>query len=264
MSDYEPSEPDAERVPAIVAKHRHQLKGANVLIQITSHSHSRLIDVGATSGIRVIQVSCDQVDFCDPSVLDQLVLQVSGFPGCCLLGSLPGDGWQRKANGFELWKTQKYLLGFLQVAAVVMSNGGEVAIEFPRDSTCWMYTEMQAFQDQFNLKSVCFEGCAFGITSLSGCPLKAPWRMLTTNRRLAQNLSVFECPHDHGTKHEGAHSLWPRISFYPDMFFRTVLVSLYPFAEEFNLPALPCVPSFPQVHREKDATSIHPHRRPHA
>eukprot|EP00439_Symbiodinium_sp_Y106_P001003 s10505_g1.t1 len=134
-----------------------------------------------------------------------------------------------------------------------MSNGGEVAIEFPRDSTCWMYTEMQAFQDQFNLKSVCFEGCAFGITSLSGCPLKAPWRMLTTNRRLAQNLSVFECPHDHGTKHEGAHSLWPRISFYPDMFFQTVLVSLYPFAEEFNLPALPCVPSFPQVHREKDA-----------
>ena len=253
LSDYEPSEPDAERVPAIVAKHRHQLKGANVLFQITSHSHSRLIDVGATSGIRIIQVSCDQVDFCDPSVLDQLVLQVSAFPGCCLLGSLPGDGWQRKANGFELWKTQKYLLGFLQVAAVVMSNGGEVAIEFPRDSTCWMYTEMQAFQDQFNLKSVCFEGCAFGITSLSGCPLKAPWRMLTTNRRLTQNLSVFECPHDQGTKHEGAHSLWPRISFYPDMFFRTVLVSLYPFAGEFNLPALPCVPSFPQVHREKDA-----------
>eukprot|EP00439_Symbiodinium_sp_Y106_P039826 s6676_g4.t2 len=150
------------------ATFRHQKPGALVLFEIVSHSGSRLTSVANETGVRVVSIPCDQVDFADPSVIDQLVSQVSALPGCCLCGSLFSYGCGFKQSGYGYWKAHRTILSFLQVASVVVANGGEVVLEWPQDSSCWMLPEVQAFEDQFGLRKVSFDGCAVGLVSLSG------------------------------------------------------------------------------------------------
>ena len=61
------------------------------------------------------------------------------------------------------------------------------------------------------------------------------------------------CSHSDATKHSSARALWPRVVHYPENFHQVLLVSLFPFADAFQSTALPCVPSLPQLHREKDS-----------
>ena len=96
-----------------------------------------------------MSIPCDQIDFTDPSIVDQLIDQVEAFPGCCLCGSLFSDGWGFKHSGYGCWKAHRTLLSFPQVASVVIKNGGEVVLEWPRDASCWLLPEVQAFEDQF-------------------------------------------------------------------------------------------------------------------
>ena len=255
LSDYEPSEVGAEEAPAVPATFRHQKSGALVLFEIVSHSGSRLTNIADESGVRVLSIPCDQVDFADPSVTGQLVCQVSAFPGCCLCGSLFSDGWGFRPSGYVYWVAHRRLLSFLQVASVVIANGGEVVLEWPRDAYCWMLPEVQAFEDQFGLRKVSFDGCAIGLMSLSGVPYDAPWQIMTSSKRTIANLQPFRCSHSDATKHSSARALWPRVAHYPESFHKVLLVSLFPFANAFQSPALPCVPSLPQpqIHREKDS-----------
>ena len=254
-SDYEPSEPGSERekAPAVVATHRHQMVGALTLFEIASSSRSRLSQVGALSGIKVITVPCDQLDLSDPVIIDQLVCQASALPGCCLVCSLGGDGWGRKASGYEQWRIQRMLLGVLRLSSTIILNGGEVIVDWPQDSSCWLFPEVQAFEDQFNLKKTCFKGCAVGLSSLKGVPFDAPWQILSSSKRAIDNFKPFQCIHSKDVKHESACSLVPRVAFYPETFHKVMLMSLFPFAEIFQTPAMPCVPSMPQLHREKDS-----------
>ena len=62
-------------------------------------------------------------------------------------------------------------LSFLQVASVVVADGGEVVLEWPQDSSSWMLSEVQAFEDQFGLRKVSFDGCAIGLGAFVGCTL---------------------------------------------------------------------------------------------
>ena len=128
LSDTEPSEVGVEEPPAIPAVFRHQKPGALALFEIVSHSRSHLTNVANESGVRVVSIPCDQADFADPSVIDQLVSQVSALPGCCLCGSLFSDGWGFRQSGYGYWKAHRTLLSFLQVASVVIANGGEVVL----------------------------------------------------------------------------------------------------------------------------------------
>ena len=201
----------------------------------------------------MVSIPCDQVDFADPSFIDQLVSQVSALPGCCLCGSLFSDGWGFKQSGYRCWKAHRTLLGFLQVASVVVADGGEVVLEWPQDSSSWMLSEVQAFEDQFGLRKVSFDGCAIGLGPLSGVPYDAPWQIMTSSKRTTDNFQPFRCSHSSATKHCSAKTLWPRVTHYPETFHKVLLVSLFPFANAFQSPALPCVPSWPQLHRDKDS-----------
>ena len=98
LSDYEPSEIGGEEAPAAPAIFRHQKSGALVLFEIVSHSGPHLSKIAGESGIRVVSIPCDQVDFADPSTVDQIIDQVTAFPGCCHCGTLFSDGWGFKPN----------------------------------------------------------------------------------------------------------------------------------------------------------------------
>ena len=177
-----------------------------MLSEIVSHAGSHFTNVANESGVRAVSILCDQLDFADPSVTDQLVSQVSAFPGCCLCGSLFSDGWGFRQSGYGYWKVHRTLLSFLQVASVVIANGGEVVLEWPQDSTCWMLPEVQAFEDQFGLRRVSFDGCAIGLVSPSGVPYDAPWQIMTSSKRTIDNFQPFKRSHSSATKHCSART----------------------------------------------------------
>ena len=113
--------------------------------------------------------------------------------------------------------------------------------------------------EQFALIEALCNGCAFGLVSKDNLPLLKPWRIVTSSKRLATNLSAYRCRHSHGYRHapvEGSESR--RSAFYPEPMARGIIASLFPFAQAFVAPALPCRPSLPQPHHENDVHPLKP------
>ena len=214
----------------------------------------------------MLRLCKEQVDLESPGSIEQLIDQVSATPGCSLHGALECKSWSAWSRlnaakhpdylqGLEEEREQsrKLLMQFIRVAAIVIHAGGEVSFEWPRHAAGWSLPEMIAFIDQFGLLEALFDGCRFGLVSHRGWPMRKPWKIVTTSRRLAGHLSQFRCVHGKEFKHdvvEGQDSR--RSAFYPEAMARAMLVSLFPYASAFVAPALPCVPSLPHCHREKD------------
>ena len=194
----------------------------------------------------MISAPCDQVDFADPLIVEQLVSQVAAlrFAFQRWLGS--------QTNGLQSLEAQRSLLSFLQVASVVIAHGGEVVLEWPQDSSCWLLPEVQAFEDQFDLRRVTFKGCVCPWACVAvRCAFDMPWQIMTSsNRTVEENFKPFKCTHASSVKHCQANALWPRAAQYPEAFHKVLLISLFPFSSAFQTPVLPCVPSLPQHHRE--------------
>jgi hypothetical protein len=98
------------------------------------------------------------------------------------------------------------------------------------------------FIADFDLSEALCDGCAFGMKDGNGHPILKPWRIVTTSRLLAQNMSKCRCTHERGFRHaqlEG--SLTPASAFYPPSMCTTALTSLFPWTAQ-TAPAMPTVP----------------------
>ena len=103
------------------------------------------------------------------------------------------------------------------------------------------------------------DGCAFGLVSKDNQPLLQPWRIVTSSKRLAANLSAYRCQHARGFRYapvEGSESR--KSAVYPEPMARVIIASLFPFAKTFVAPALSYRPSMPQAHRDNDAHPLKP------
>eukprot|EP00972_Heterocapsa_arctica_P060580 8936450-Heterocapsa_arctica.AAC.1 len=49
--------------------------------------------------------------------------------------------------------------------------------------------------EELYLKAVDFDGCAVGLVSTTGEPLLKPWRIMTDNQQVIENLYGFRCDH---------------------------------------------------------------------
>ncbi|CAE6955300.1 GIP [Symbiodinium natans] len=185
--EYEPSIPeDDEALPGVGALPacRHQKPGALVLYEFCCAPDSMIGHLGPELGVQVVRLCRESINLEDPLAIDQLIHQVSATPGCCIHGSLecgPWSAWSRMnlatKPGYlekltaEREKSRKLLLQFIRVAALVILQGGEVSFEWPRDAAGWSLPEIIAFVDQFNLLTVEFHGCAFGLDVRPPLPL---------------------------------------------------------------------------------------------
>ena len=70
-----------------------------------------------------------------------------------------------------------------------------------RHASGWSLPELIALMEQFALIDALCDGCAFGFVSNDNLPLLKPWRIVTSNKRLATNLSAYRCRHSHGYRH---------------------------------------------------------------
>ena len=97
-----------------------------------------------------------------------------------------------------------------------------------------------------------FDGCAVGLRSKKGVPIKKPWRVRTTSQRIVDVFKDKKCsceqPHE---KCEGSETA--RSAMYPPEMAFLITQALYPAkCSQQHAPAMPCAPlsTEPQEHRE--------------
>ena len=84
---------------------------------------------------------------------------------------------------------------FFIIAKEVLALGGDISFEWPREATGWKLDVLQKFIERFKLMTVHFDGCAFGLKSKKGNPIKKPWRIVTSSQTLVDSLSPHVCVH---------------------------------------------------------------------
>ena len=83
---------------------------------------------------------------------------------------------------------------------------------------------MVALIEQFALIDALCDGCAFGLVSKDNLPLLKAWRIVTSSKRLATNLSAYRCRNARGFRHapvEGSESR--RSAVYPEPMARVII-----------------------------------------
>ena len=88
---------------------------------------------------------------------------------------------------------------FVVVAREVIRVGGTIAFQWPRNCSYWHWPRVKKFHDEFDLVIAEFDGCAFGLKSDNGKPIKEPWRIATNMPTLfvAVNARVCDGLHEH-------------------------------------------------------------------
>ena len=147
---------------------------------------------------------------------------------------------------------------FIQVADICLAGGGDVSFEWPQFCQGWSEEPLKSWLEEKNLWMSTFPGCALGVTGKDGVPAKKPWRIATSNHRLAKNLSMLKCDHASHAPLEG--SFTRQSAFYPRPMCKLILESLFPFVVNRNVPLMPCVSTEKRSHalRLKPAWTVLP------
>ena len=233
---------------------------------------SQMGKTNADLDINHVRLCKEMVDLLDPSVVEQLEYQIREAAKVAppyLWASIPctsGSPWQhlnahkggkafKKRLAQQLYKSRQLFKVFVKIANLVRTLGGDVSFEWPQNSTGWNRDDVKAFFDARNedYHEAKFHGCSVGLKSRRGDPIKKPWKVMTTNARLAQALSQHQCTHspEEHQKCEGSETT--RSAMYPAYMCHTIASALYP-SKVVNqpVPSMPCVPSSEetQEHRE--------------
>ena len=96
---------------------------------------------------------------------------------------------------------------------------------------------MEQFAREYNLKWVGFDGCALGLKSSSGAPLKKPWCLYTNDIRIIQYFSQHVCPGNH-TQEETMGKNAKMSAFYTKELAQVLIECWYPQQWFKHVPAL--------------------------
>ena len=203
--------------------------------------------LGLTSGqcnINHIGLCKERIDLSDENQCSQLDYQIGEAAKVAppnLWSSIPctsGSPWQyinRRRGGaaymkrlaLQLRESKRLFKSFSKRAELVLKLGGTVSFEW-------------------------FDGCAVGLRSKKGVPIKKPWRVRTTSQRVVDVFKDRKCsceqPHE---KCEGSETA--RSAMYPPEMAFLITQALYPAkCSQQHAPAMPCTPlsTEPQEHRE--------------
>ena len=77
----------------------------------------------------------------------------------------------------------------------VRANGGNIVLEWRAYNDYWKRKEVIELIRKFELYDVQFDGCALGLKSRDGSPVKKPWRIVTDMPSVADALRPCKCTH---------------------------------------------------------------------
>ena len=152
-------------------------------------------------GCEVVRLTIDD-DVTTPEGLKKAIkaVSVTGMP-VLLWASIPctgGSPWAR-VNATKGASTRKLLAkrvrdfkniwrAFESVVAVAAQRGAIITIEWPRECAYWSYREVKRLMARHSFVTSDFDGCQYGLVSKApktrGKPIKKPWRLASTSRKL--------------------------------------------------------------------------------
>ena len=228
--------------------------GANMLLEFCCSPESQLGKTSSEHGIHVIRLHKAFADLMDPMVIEQILCFASSHPGISMHASIPCTPWsvwqnmaihrygQRYIDKLEQKRKQSLIMlrHCFMIARVVIEGGGHFSFEWPRFCSGWLRCELLEFIVEFDLSSAVFDGCSFGLVDKTGTAIKKPWRMVTTSKTLAHNLSQHTCMHKGKQEHSLAEgSKTAATAFYPPALCECIIRSL--FKSSNKVAAMPLV-----------------------
>ena len=220
---------------------------------------SQMKNTNSKYGIPHVCLSKEHFDLLDPNTQVQLSSMLgNSLPRPDMWASLPctsGSPWQRinrhkGDNTFarklarKIQESKHLFASFVLMANIILGVAGDVTFEWPRGCDSWEREDVKRFFDHHQDKfyTVDFDGCALGLKSSKGSPIKKPWRIKTTSKTLANEISKFRCQHTSDEHALAAGSETARTAFYPEPMTELIARCLYPeFVHVGPVPAMPIV-----------------------
>ena len=81
---------------------------------------------------------------------------------------------------------------FIELATIVLDQGGTVSFEWPAYCTGWGVESLAAFFTTRGFGQVVCHGCSLGLQH-RGRPVKKPWRVASTHRPILDGLAPYRC-----------------------------------------------------------------------
>ena len=114
-----------------------------------------------------------------------------------------------KRHALQVKESKRLFAEFAANAELVLARNGTVTFEWPKGCESWQRSDVkQFFDDHPEFMSVEFDGCAVGVKSTRGRPIKKRWRLMTTSKAIVKLFSSFQCPHK---PHEHDHAVGPKL-----------------------------------------------------
>ena len=227
--------------------------------------------MGITSekyGIPHIRLSKEFGDLTDPEVQAQVDYQIEACPRAPnMWGAIPctaGSVWQRLnaarlGPSFRAYlrrqksQSKKLFASFADRAELVLSRGGTVTFEWPRYNDGWEREDVKTFfANHPEFVEVLFDGCAVGMKSKDGKPIRKPWKLMTTSLRIKAFFENMKCSHDPSEHAKAAGSETARTAFYPQEMTELIISALYLSKVQVHAPAMPCVHPAPSPHEHRE------------
>ena len=207
--------------PAQVSKSKKKKKPRKTrpgrcMFEFACASDSQMHETFLEMGIPHIALSKEHLDLDDPQMQAQLHHHISTcdeIPD--LWASIPctsGSPWQRinrmkgglkfmKRHALQVKESKRLFAEFAKSAELTLAREGTVTFEWPKGCESWQRTDVKYFFDSHpEFIPVEFDGCAVGVKSTKGRPIKKRWRLMTTSKAIVDMFSQFQCthkPHEH-------------------------------------------------------------------
>ena len=239
-------------------------------------AYSEISKLAEEMQIPYIGLSKEVCDLSNPHHMQQVMLWAKerGELGESfhLWGSLPCTPWSLwqnlnlhcldetfKTNLMERRDESRILVdNFSALTDVALESGGSSSFEWPRYCSGW--TEVQELSNMIakhDMYSTYPTGCGFGLCINGKYPLK-PWRIVTTNDRVAIEMDSKRCTHSKNHKHDHLEGgkLAYLSGFYNSAMATSILVSLYPEKFMEGVPAMPITVTCSDFHYGKKLERI--------
>ena len=227
-------------------KKNERLKGVgpdSPLFEFACDPESQMGITSEMYGVPHVRLSREFGDLTDPEVIAQLDYQIWESPMAPnLWGAIPctsGSPWQfinssKGGASFkaylrrQLTKSKQMFASFRGRAELVLSRGGTVTFEWPRHNSGWERSDVKEFFDNHpEFQEVLFDGCAVGMRARDGNPIKKPWKLMTTSKRIKSYFENMRCSHHPSEHTKAAGSETARTAFYPAEMTELIIRALY-------------------------------------
>ena len=182
-------------------------KAQHVIVELACFADSIIGQLAPSFGSKVVRIGLDVADLSTKKGLMIACSIVRQYPGCDLWAAIPCTSVSSIQNANvakfgepfvkRLQLQRRYMLrifnNFTIVAKLVLFLNGTVSYEWPRNCHGWKLEEVHKFFAGMDFLDILLDGCALGLTSSRGLPLKKPWKIKTTCRRLWQALHGMQC-----------------------------------------------------------------------